>query len=300
MKSPFRMHERESFFKYMNLSTAFKVLDSSSLRWSSPLIFNDPFDVPREVLPDVNEYTIGQALIRKIIYELSHPRDDTSAFNMRIRYLLDFYRTNFPDGVPTELIQKQKELLDNPPVGEGAREAIQEFKDTWTKMLVDRRIICLSESPLIAPMWNHYADSYKGIVLEFFCSDELDSAWLIAKPINYTNEKPMTYSASGMAELLFMREDNVINYINEDITYIKTEDWKYEREWRVSTHKRPMHEGLHSDLTFHYNELKTIIMGPLFDMGELPKILQLSKRYPLVKLAKATFSREGVIEIIQM
>lgn len=36
---------RERFFKYSSVSTAIKILETSSVRYSSPLIFNDPFDI---------------------------------------------------------------------------------------------------------------------------------------------------------------------------------------------------------------------------------------------------------------
>ena len=32
-------------YKYMKATTATTVLDSNSLRWSSPTLFNDPFDL---------------------------------------------------------------------------------------------------------------------------------------------------------------------------------------------------------------------------------------------------------------
>jgi len=284
----------------MSLSTAEIVLQNSSLRWSSPLIFNDPFDVPREVIPDVNEHDIGRALAKKIHSEIMNPRQDTSQLNAGIRHLLEFYKIHFPHGLPEELIRKQTQLIVNPPMGEGAKDALTEFRNYWDNTLKSRRILCLSESPLIPPMWNHYADRYKGIVLEFNCLDELDSTWLLAQPIKYTNEKPLTYTAEGMAELFFMDEELVKQYINEDITYIKTLDWQYEKEWRVSTHKRHHHEGLYSDLTFHRNELKTIILGPQFEMAKLPSIIKLSKHYPKVQVSRAINSSLGLIDIIPL
>ena len=46
--SPNRRHDRMAFFKYMTAPTAHIILDSGNQRWSSPVLFNDPFDVPRE------------------------------------------------------------------------------------------------------------------------------------------------------------------------------------------------------------------------------------------------------------
>src|SRR5687767_14020057 len=38
-------HSRNSFYKYMSAGTAKTVLGNNTLRWSSPALFNDPFDV---------------------------------------------------------------------------------------------------------------------------------------------------------------------------------------------------------------------------------------------------------------
>ncbi len=92
MRSPNRMHERSTFYKYMSLNTAKIVLDSCSLRWSSPVLFNDPFDVPREVMPGINEINIGKALARKLIAELITPREDIQNLNPRIRTMLSDFR----------------------------------------------------------------------------------------------------------------------------------------------------------------------------------------------------------------
>ena len=44
-----RRHERQYFYKYMSAATAKIVMTTRKLRWSSPIIFNDPFDVTQEL-----------------------------------------------------------------------------------------------------------------------------------------------------------------------------------------------------------------------------------------------------------
>lgn len=51
MRSPNRRHDLPLLHKYATASTAKAILQSSTLRWSSPLLFNDPFDVPRDMDP---------------------------------------------------------------------------------------------------------------------------------------------------------------------------------------------------------------------------------------------------------
>lgn len=159
-------------------------------------------------MKNINEISLGKALAQKLKQELLNPRQDLINLNPRIRALLDIYKKLFPYGIPPGLAEKFQEIEINPPVGPGASIAIEDMKNMWRGMLNDRRILCLSESATIPPMWNHYADGYKGVVIEFECIDELDSAWLIAKPINYTNEMPLTYTAEDMADLLFYQTVN--------------------------------------------------------------------------------------------
>lgn len=297
MRSPHRMHERSTFYKYMSLNTAKIVLDTCSLRWSSPVIFNDPFDVPREVMAGIDEVSLGKALAKKLIEELKNPRNNVENLNPRIKAMLAMFKKLFPHGIPTEVIENFHEMVEKPPVGAEAPQAIQEMKDVWKGMLSERRILCLSESPTIPPMWNHYADKYKGIVIELECVDSLDSAWLLAKPIKYTNEMPLTYTNEGMADLLFLSEDKSIDYINTEITFIKTEDWTYEKEWRVSTYARPGISENYSDFRFHPLELKPVILGPLFEEDKIDEIISRVKPYPKAQIYKSTFGEGRVISI---
>ena len=38
------IHDRDYFYKYVPARTALKILQSRTLRYSSPALFNDPFD----------------------------------------------------------------------------------------------------------------------------------------------------------------------------------------------------------------------------------------------------------------
>ena len=44
-RSPNRRHDRQYFYKYVSAKTAQAILTTRTLRWSSPILFNDPFDV---------------------------------------------------------------------------------------------------------------------------------------------------------------------------------------------------------------------------------------------------------------
>ena len=44
-----KIHDRDFFYKYTNYDTAINILSNLEVRWSSPLLFNDPFDTQFEM-----------------------------------------------------------------------------------------------------------------------------------------------------------------------------------------------------------------------------------------------------------
>jgi hypothetical protein len=126
-------------------------------------------------------------------------------------------------------------------------------------------------------MWYHYAEQYKGVVIELNCSDDLDSAWLAAEPIKYLKSVPEISTAKGWAKLMLMSQEQLVQKLIAICTYTKTPDWEYEKEWRVASFKRPYETGTTSDYKFHYNELKSIYFGPLIDPAVRDEIIQLTK-----------------------
>ena len=97
MTSPNRKHERKSFFKYMPSSTAEIVLTNRTLRWSSPVEFNDPFDVPRELAFEITPAEIQQELVDKFIHLIENPSVNTEGLDHRFRFILEAIRQNETD-----------------------------------------------------------------------------------------------------------------------------------------------------------------------------------------------------------
>lgn len=165
MRSENRQHERQSFFKYMPLSTAKIVLKNSTLRWSSPSLLNDPFDVPRELFPEVSEQQVSTAFAQKLILEFQNPRDNLDELEPGIIEILQGMRKSFPLGISSEMNQHLVNMMSAAVQITDALSALQELKEHWLNTLDKKRVICVSEEPDIIPMWNHYADGYKGLVL---------------------------------------------------------------------------------------------------------------------------------------
>lgn len=298
MPSTRRTHDKESFYKYMSAHTAKIVLEKQTLRWSSPVLFNDPFDVPRELVPEYTELDIGSSIVLKLVALLEMPEYDISHINPKVKEGVRFLRDLFPEGLPKELLEKMRAEKNNPPIGPNAQTQLQELRDVWEREIPNRRILCLSESPLITSMWNHYADEYRGFSFEFSCIEELDSAWLIAKPVEYSDELPLTYTADGIADLILLHPQGQMDYLIDTITYLKTTEWITEKEWRISSFKRQGEQGLFSDYSFKLQELKSVIIGPMTNKADEEEILTLSEAYENVKILRATIGKTRKIELV--
>jgi hypothetical protein len=297
MRSPNRTHDRQSFFKYMSAATANVVLTNRTLRWSSPILFNDPFDVPREMSFGLTPGDIVDALGRRMSDLIERPPNDTADLEPKVKLIVDTVRNGIPPDVKVELLKGLKETASSHrPAG----ESMEAFRAMWRAWLPEFRILCLTESPAHLAMWYHYADRYRGAVLEFRCDDELDSAWLAANPVTYPLVKPAVYTADDWASLLTMRTEIAVQTMLNLATLTKPPDWNYESEWRITSFKRPTDTGLFTDYTFQQKELAAVYLGPMVDTSEREAIMSLAARFPDVRVWNVSIglSRELQFEAV--
>lgn len=281
-----RKHDKEIFYKYMPASTALKVLENNTLRWSSPVEFNDPFDVPRELAYNVESKELKVALCN-IFSRLIKEKDiNISHLTPKTQKFLDLIRSS-EAGVKNNIISK----LSDPkiPIFE-LSSGLEELREVWRTFIPELRILCLSERYDSASMWYHYADKYKGIVLGIACHDELDSPWLLARPVDYPTETPKLFTAEGWAELIITPQEMALPKILDAYTYTKIPDWSYEQEWRITSFKRPNETGTTSDYNLHPSHFSKMYLGPHIDKNNRQQILSLFfDKMPQAKAYDVTF-----------
>jgi hypothetical protein len=88
MRSPNRRHDIASLYKYLSAATAIAVLNSQALRYSSPVLFNDPFDVPREL----TGFTVDQYEEAMVEQFRTYLRGEEQPKNRAALTLLDAYK----------------------------------------------------------------------------------------------------------------------------------------------------------------------------------------------------------------
>jgi len=254
-----KTNDRTSFFKYVSADVAKIILANQTLRWSSPVLFNDPFDVVRELAEGITPSEIQECMIDRIIEIIEKDEDYPAGLVPRLRLVLEPLRQS--DGVHLKetvinALKDQKINLIQESQG------LNGLREEWKATLPDFRILCLSAKNDSAPMWNHYADKYRGIVLELLCRDDLDSPWLIAEPVQYPTARPSLLDKAGWGKVLVLDQQNAVKYIMHESSYTKTPDWAYEQEWRVVSFKRRGECGEYTDYKFHPLELGGIYLGP--------------------------------------
>jgi len=294
MRSPNRRHDRTSFFKYLSAGGAVSILKNSSLRWSSPLTFNDPFDVPRELTVGIEADEIRKAtgiIFREL---MQNPPADTSFLAPKVKEIVELVKAGITDDVRREILAG----LDTPvPFSQGITEALRGLRGQWKEWINDFRILCLTEGPDHVAMWHHYADEYKGVVLEFRCLDETDSPLLAAEKVNYSPDTSPLFTAEGWADILIRDMRNAIDLLFNLATTTKAADWAYENEWRVVTWKRKEDPpGPYSFYPFHRRELAKIYFGPLIPEDKRIRLKKLALRYSEVDLVDVTFGHFGRLE----
>ncbi|MGO9602788.1 MAG: DUF2971 domain-containing protein [Candidatus Binataceae bacterium] len=88
-------------------------------------------------------------------------------------------------------------------------------------------ILCLCEHPDDLLMWGHYADSHRGVCLEFEVLEKVERLddpkgfFGRIQPLNYTNSRPVF-------DPDLTEEKNV-----ENTLLTKSEHWRHEKEWRT-------------------------------------------------------------------
>jgi hypothetical protein len=279
-----KTHNKTAFYKYMPADVAEIVLSNNTLRWSSPLIFNDPFDVPRELAYGLKPQQIKEAIVNHHLELYRNPPNDLSNLHPKMQFLINTIKSARSD----KLINKMEDELRN-SLSEEAPDSknLDEFRNRWKNQIQEMRILCLCESHEKTSMWYHYADKYKGAVLEFLCTDDVDTPWRIAKPIEYTDENHLVSTPDGWAKLLNMEQTKALRKIFEASVYTKSTDWSYEHEWRVASFKRPHETGHFSDYPFDGRSIGNLYLGPLISEKTKNSLMQLSSKYPRMNIYQA-------------
>jgi hypothetical protein len=250
----------KTFFKYMTVKVAKIVLVNYTLRWSSPLLFNDPFDVQRNFSLGFDFEELKEPLLNELKKLISSDSIPDLSSKPHIERFVNRMRRN--PNIQNIVFQELPQWIEQ-DTQSAERGACQNMKKKWSELVPQFRILSLSainDNPL---MWSHYSDSHRGVVLELQGINHLDSPWLIAQPVTYQDSPPM--AATKQEWIKSITGQKRLNHdkwqFYAPYTLTKTTDWEYEKEWRVVSFMRPGESGLYADYPFNPPEVRSVYLG---------------------------------------
>jgi len=174
-----------------------KIFTHNDIYFSSPNVFNDPFDSKPLLTSD------GTMTERK-------------------HYLLEQYQKKYPNrskeaisiDVDMEIITKGRDRI---VLEEAQKKAIELLRKKLG-------ICCFTEIRDSILMWAHYAKQHTGFCLEFDANNDFFRPSTRAIKVEYDRFRP---------ELNVLRLDSYPEGQLAKALLIKADDWEYEKEWRI-------------------------------------------------------------------
>lgn len=252
------------------------------LRWSSPTLFNDPFDMQF----DLHIKFDLESLKKKVLEGLwrLHYEDAEPDPNNILGLLVAAFRGPFP-----KLTREQFEAEFGPTVDASAAkilELLPSEQDRARRVLADIKLLCLAETPDNILMWSHYSDQHRGAVIEVCCRPEFDSAWGAAMPVRYCVDMPLLMDEDELAAFGSGQFSLSPHEIFRRIVYSKAIDWAYEREWRIVGGRGEPEP--YADYQFQPTEVSAVYMGCMTAEDDARDIeLLLQAGFPHAKLYRA-------------
>lgn len=264
-----------SFYKYLSVAAATAVLSNQSLRWASPLTFNDPADMQVDL-----EIRVDQEAIIKLALDLIWARciGAAPAAANQVGKTIDAYAQKLASLGESKLKEEFRPGLVNSL--EKLPDLVRKFSAEVRPQLSTTKIICFSECKESNLMWSHYAESHAGLVLEFRNAEGCDSVYRLARPVCYSEHPPQFSDAETLAKII--AGDENISYDSIDrMVYTKSEEWAYEKEWRIQSGDGRKPNDLVEYAGFFTEELFGVYFGCRISQGTRNLLLPLIRhRYP--------------------
>lgn len=283
-----------SFFKYASPRTALSILESKNVRYSSPLTFNDPFDLQSGLHFDFDISTLHERVLDKLQQFAASPTvppiDESDPWGEIVKLVRDHYPTH---GFPRDRFRQLTGDLFASLV-EAIELTRKQYQDQWYTLLPGIRVFCVSEKRDDLLMWAHYAKDHTGAVFEFLSLPKEDNPLSIARSIVYVNNPPAFFTENEwLDDILSVRELD-IDGLYKRYAYYKSSHWIYEREWRVWYPTIPPSDGLYEDVPIRQSEFASLYIGCRSEPDFTARAISLTRSaFPNARIYKAK-KREGV------
>ncbi len=249
----------DDLYKYTSENSALAILRNQSLKFSRPGLFNDDFDmrVTLEYEVDIN---LAATEVAERLWKVSAGLDVATADNI------------FGELLRSLTVYEAQAVSNRDAMVESIRSTVRDHleRDLPSQFPILSRqlaafsakmkVLCLSHSPLIQPMWASYADDLSGAVLHFGPRSE-DSIFLNARAVEYQGNNPVLMDHDNIVDWLSGRQSIDDEKARELFLYTKSADWSYEQEWRLVAGEGVKPQEEIEYWPFAADDLKAVVFG---------------------------------------
>lgn len=138
------------------------------------------------------------------------------------------------------------------------------------------RVTCFAESWKTLLLWSHYADSHKGLCIEYDTS-LMGNLRNFLFPVIYQDE---LYDAT---KDFCTNNENLFNFL-----FFKSEEWKYENEWRIAVIEEQLSKLLYDKESKRYKYnlkdcISAVYIGLKADDNKIEQIKNAGKDFKIYK-----------------
>lgn len=224
------LHGKPHFFKYCTAETLKKIINNRSVKWSSTVIFNDPFDLQTEFRFGFEVQEITKALTDELAKLAFDDEEPTGDLNQPLFAMSMWARSNRHKSSKEDFVKFMQPAAD-----EGEKNGIEGLKKIqawWIDYCQKLRIYCVSETNDNLLMWAHYSDCHKGAVIKHKCLIEHDRALCAAVPLEYDTDIPIIANLEEYIKHLTGQKELALDNLFTKFATTKSTHWAYEKEWR--------------------------------------------------------------------
>lgn len=266
----------EVLYKYAPMENAWQLLASGHVLWSSPLLYNDPFDTGWDTLwPVRTDECVAKerALFCRALLDPSIWPVDISSGPKRLLEMIRSEIDSKPEESRGEHLEKMlSSLFDERNVPE---EAITAQTDLIRRL----RVFCLSEEKLSIPMWSHYADHHRGVVLGFD-TEAIEMAWKVPiEKVSYVSQMPCLIDVDAWCQKAVFGIGSPYTAEGSEFALAKFDVWQSECEWRFVSVAPPGTPGTKRLYLLPKLSLRSITLGCKADRNRAAELLNLAHRY---------------------
>lgn len=258
------MDDPPVLYKYLGFEGAVASIGSMTLRWSSVLGFNDPFeeslsasDFGERIAPAVHDEFVRavRAEVPMLVVRRSATAPDRiEAWRARWRQDAGSW-----DSIETEITEAVGRLIAGHPPNQ------REFERKRLEIRRMGRVLCLSEERENLLMWAHYADAHRGAVIELNVAQHPEYFDGLGK-VEYSEEMAPMWDETVVSNHLLGRLSNEewerhVRDIERRSALTKSLEWEYEQEWRCFSAESPDDPRLRTDIPLNRNAISAVYLG---------------------------------------